>query len=547
MKTAVIYARYSSDMQSATSIEDQVRLCRQRLNQLDLVEVACYYDEATSGSIPVHLRTGGSLLLNAVEQHKFDILCIEGLDRLSRNLFEQEKVIRQMELMGIRIIGVSDGYDSNMSSNKLLRSVRGAVNELFIDDLRLKTHRGLTGQVLRGFIAAGKSYGYDIQKVEGGSIYIINPEQADWVKYIFREYAEGASVRKIVHAMNQLGIPSPRNTSWAVSAIYGSPLKGSGILNNHIYIGQLIWNRSKWITDGQTGKRYRLERPKTEWIITDIPELRIIEQDIWDQVRKRIDSGRGIDGKKKIIMRNRTLLGGLLKCPHCKGPLIAVNNTKYGCLNEKDRGKTVCQGFYIDRHLIESRVVDTIRTEFLSAEAASRFEKYFKEAIDRLQHQDKYSVLNIKMKLEEIEQQIDKLVNALATLSNTGSESIVEKLKKLEEDKQALIKQQKLKANAQMPDVSAIYNEVLDNLLDKIKSRTDKVRPAIEDYLGAIPLTIENNSIYAYIRTSASKLLLKQEYLTVVAGARKHLHIFEMVDAITEPKKIWITNYIEKK
>lgn len=101
---------------------------------------------------------------------------------------------------------------------------------------------------------------------------------------------------------------------------------------------------------------------------------------------------------------------------------------------------------------------------------------------------------------------------------------IISKLSELEKEKAHLEKTKMFqnKMNAQLPDITTIYSSVLDNLTEKIKSRTDKIRPAFDEYLGAVPLTIENNSVYAHIRTSASKLLTKQQYLAVVARARNH-------------------------
>ena len=100
---------------------------------------------------------------------RFTTLIIEGLDRLSRDQVEQERIVRRLEYRGVRIVGVSDGYDSNAgSSRKLVRGMRGLVNEIYLDDLRAKTHRGLAGQIERGFHAGGLSFGYRSLQVEGG-------------------------------------------------------------------------------------------------------------------------------------------------------------------------------------------------------------------------------------------------------------------------------------------------------------------------------------------------------------------------------------------
>jgi len=72
-------------------------------------------------------------------------------------------------------------------------------------------------------------------------------------RWIFARYAEGWSVQRIAHELNARKVPSPRASTWVVSAIYGSPNKGSGILNNCLYQGLYIWNRSQWVKDPDTG------------------------------------------------------------------------------------------------------------------------------------------------------------------------------------------------------------------------------------------------------------------------------------------------------
>ncbi len=78
-----LYARYSSDSQNEASIEDQLRLCRQRIAaegwQLDQV----YRDAAISGASS--FRPGYQAMLVAAKEGGFDVVLAEALDRLSRD------------------------------------------------------------------------------------------------------------------------------------------------------------------------------------------------------------------------------------------------------------------------------------------------------------------------------------------------------------------------------------------------------------------------------------------------------------------------------
>ncbi len=72
MTRAAIYARYSSDMQSASSIEDQVRQCRRRIDDEGWVLVEVYSDHALSGS--THHRPGYQRLLDDAHEARFDVV-----------------------------------------------------------------------------------------------------------------------------------------------------------------------------------------------------------------------------------------------------------------------------------------------------------------------------------------------------------------------------------------------------------------------------------------------------------------------------------------
>ena len=109
---AAIYARFSTDLQSVASIDDQTRVCRERANTLGLTVVVVHSDCAVSGATPVARRPGANACVADALAGRFDVLLVESLDRLSRNLVEQETVIRRLEHRGIRIVGASDGYDT---------------------------------------------------------------------------------------------------------------------------------------------------------------------------------------------------------------------------------------------------------------------------------------------------------------------------------------------------------------------------------------------------------------------------------------------------
>jgi site-specific DNA recombinase len=290
MKTA-IYTRFSSSQQREASTEDQARNCRRRIEAEGWQMAEHYQDEAISGSVTD--RAGYQRLLKAAANREFSVLIVDDLSRLSRDQVESERTIRRPEFGGIRLVGVSDGYDNQIKSRKVQRGVRGLMNEIYLDDLREKTHRGLTGQAIKKFWAGGKPYGYRLVQlkdatrldVHGNAMVIgtkleIDTEQAAIVRKIFEHFANDWSPRKIADALNQAGTPSP-GSFWRNRVVRrATGLMGSGVralLRNPLYAGRLVWNRTAWLKDPDSGRRTTTARPAAEHVSHDMPELAIID------------------------------------------------------------------------------------------------------------------------------------------------------------------------------------------------------------------------------------------------------------------------------
>lgn len=523
---AYIYARYSTDRQRETSIEDQLRVCRARIEASGWELQGMQRDEEVSGSTPVGRRPGGAQLLADAMAGRFDVLVLEGLDRLSRDLVEQETVVRRLEHRGIRIIGVADGYDSESAGRKLHRGMRGLINEIYLDDLRHKTHRGQAGQVARGYSAGGGAYGYRSVHDGRGWRLEIDEDQAQWVRWIFREYVAGRSPRGCAHELNRLGVPAPRGGTWVVSAIYGSRVKGCGILNNPLYRGDYIWNRSQWVKDPDTGRRKRIERPEHEWIREHRPELRIVPEELWQAAHERYNraSHRGGSCGKGGVPR--TLLGGLMTCGYCGGLVVAVSGRHYGCSARQDRGASVCRGVLVRRDEAELRLLGCLRDELLAPEAIAQVEREVARILDEQSNQQAQANRVAKARLAELDGEIGRLVDAIARVGI--SPSLQERLRAAEAERIQL--RQQLGAQSTAPrgqsvlkpgEVARRYREMVMNLQEALREDIPRAREALQRVLGPVVLVEEGENLYAQMETNPQLLLAAGGLsMGLVAGAR---------------------------
>jgi DNA invertase Pin-like site-specific DNA recombinase len=180
--------------------------------------------------------------------HKFDIVYAEALDRISRDQEDVAGVFKRLRFADVRIISLTEGEISELHVG-----LKGTMNALFLTDLANKTRRGLRGRVEAGRSGGGVTYGYDVLRTQRADGTVdagdrrINGAEAGIVRGIFREYAAGRSPRAIAVGLNRDGVAGPRGRGWGASTINGDHSRGTGVLNNQIYVGKLVWNKLRYM------------------------------------------------------------------------------------------------------------------------------------------------------------------------------------------------------------------------------------------------------------------------------------------------------------
>ena len=153
---AVIYARFSSDLQDNRSITDQVSMARKYAEMRGLTLASVYEDAAISGASLINRPGLQRLLVDAAAQ-KFNVLVTESLDRLSRSQADIAALYERLCFLGVRIETLADGHVSEIHVG-----LKGTMSALFLKDLAQKPRRGQMGRVKAGRIPGGRSYGYDV-------------------------------------------------------------------------------------------------------------------------------------------------------------------------------------------------------------------------------------------------------------------------------------------------------------------------------------------------------------------------------------------------
>ncbi len=436
-----IYARYSSELQNAASIEDQIRICRERAVREGWQIIGIYEDAGVSGSNMI-LRPGVQRLLQDGRDGRFDIVLSEALDRLSRNQADIAGIYQNLSFARVAIVTLSEG-----EINEMHIGLKGTMNALFLKDLAAKTHRGLRGRIEKGKSGGGNAYGYTVLRslTETGELKRgdreINVVESEIVVRIFQSYVAGVSSSGIADALNREGILGPRGGAWDKSAIHGNPKRGTGLLNNEIYIGKLIWNRQRFVKDPQTGKRQARPNPAAEWITTDVPDLRIIDQDLWDRAKAR-QEGRKIEHTEAEAWERRKprfLLTGLVKCGICGGGFSTVGKDRFGCSNSRNKGTSICTNRTgITRQELEGRILSILSERLMDPELVSAFAAEYIAERNRLAATKTDTTAAMRKDLAKVIKDQDMLVNAI--LAGTPAERIKDRMAQLEQRQKQLEK-----------------------------------------------------------------------------------------------------------
>jgi site-specific DNA recombinase len=443
---------------------------------------ASYRDAAISGSSTI-LRPGIQQLVRDAQRGMFTTIVAEALDRISRDQADVATLYKHLKFAGVSIVTLAEGEISELHVG-----LKGTMNALFLKDLAMKTHRGLRGRVEKGKAGGGLCYGYRVvRKVDTNGEPLrgdrdIVPKEAAIIRRIFREFASGKSPKAIAVDLNKEGIPGPLGRQWGDTSIRGHVTRGTGIINNELYTGVLVWNRQRFVKDPSTGKRVSRPNPEGKWIRAEVPHLKIIDDDLWTAVRarqKQISAIFGpnpantLEGRMKrlhLTTRPTSLLSGLLVCGCCDGKFGIIVPGRYACLNHHRRG-TCDNNRSITRDRIEARVLTGLKERLVSAEAVAEAIRAYAEEMNRLNHKRRAKAATDEKALIRIEKAIAGIIAAIE--DGMYQPSMKARMDDLE--------RQKVEINARLSQAPTNVPDLHPNIANLYRLRVERLTEALND------------------------------------------------------------------
>lgn len=473
---AACLGRYSSDLQNPKSALDQLREAEDYCLRQGWVVVMREKDEAKTGRTTVG-RTGFYNVIAAAEAGEIDVIVIEEISRMARDATDMMIAARKLNEAGVVLCTTGKGPISGL---ELVLRAQIAQEESEATGFRVK--RGQRAAARDGKVVGGVAYGYQLLPVpdENGSKRAIDDHEADIIRSIYKDILAGVSSHAICSDLNGRGVKPPSGKLWRPKAITGNPGLMNGIGRNPLYIGRLVYGKTNTRLTASTGKTTVTPGSVIDHVTTEVPHLRILDDDLWLAVQDVLDerSTRLIDENGKPVPNRAKsppyLLSGLLRCGEC-GHSYSMVSRHLGC--EGRRQNAGCTNRRrVSREDLQDAVLTGLKERLLQPHLLDLYLDEYRHEIDAALSEQVDRSQSVEARLKAVDAEIANLLKVAKAGSGAGGDFAAHHLHK---ELQALGAQRKqLEREARTPVPSPLSLET-DAVIERLHALLDDLNVAL--------------------------------------------------------------------
>lgn len=464
------YCRVSTEKEEQlSSLENQKEFFEQYAKKNGDTLVRIYADEGISGK-SLKKRDEFMRMLTDSQKDMFDCVTVKDISRFSRNTEDFLYGIRTLKSNGVDVRFLSNNQ-TVMGESEFVLTVFAALAQEESSNLSKRVIFGKQQNAKKGRVP-NIIYGYD--KIDTFTLNV-NSKESAVVRLIYKWYIEGDGTRRIAIRLNEMGFATKKNAKWISKTV-------RRILENPIYAGRLVNNKSV-TKDFISGTRQIL--PESDWYVHERPELRIISDEDFGIVQKKLADRRMRYKSDNPGNRysNRHIFSNLIKCGECGKSYIAKvyewKNTyvRYRCAMHNNCGNSICtNNVTVD----ENELLKEVKRYLLSVIEDKKF------FADKLMKQYKNS--DVDVNIVELNKAKDKLekrkikfkemyVEGLIGMDELKSEyaSVSEGIKNIDKELKVFFRARERTSNI---DVSTIN---IEDLVMRKEFLNDDMRALIEN------------------------------------------------------------------
>ncbi|WP_108672469.1 recombinase family protein [Peribacillus acanthi] len=439
-RRVAIYARVSTVEQAdeGYSIDEQVRILREWCDRYGYEVYKEYVDRGISGK-NIDGRPALKQLISDSNNKKFDIVIVWKINRLSRDILDTLRVVKNFKQNGITFKSYSENFETETHQGEMFFQMMAVLAEFERKQISENVKLGMIARAREGSWNGGQVLGYDTVEISNenkkrkSTKLVINEKEAQTVRRIFQLYLDGNGYKSIANTVNHEGHRSKKNNHFSINAI-------RTILTNPIYAGYIRYNvRRDW-----SEKRRNNINPSP--VIERGNHTPILSEDTWNKAKAILEKRTG---KPNRVHSGEYPLTGLLKCPVCGAGMVLGRTTNknkdgtkkvleyYVCGTWKNKGTAACNSNSIRVDYADKYVLDKI-SHFANTD------ELIKDVVDRINNGDKDQMAPVQKEyqiiiksLEGINSKKDKVLELFEDGVLSKSE-LVDRLAKINDEKQVL-------------------------------------------------------------------------------------------------------------
>ncbi|MBF0778699.1 recombinase family protein [Streptococcus cuniculi] len=363
MKVAA-YCRVSTDQdEQLSSYENQVNYYRDYISKHEDYELVDIYADEGISATNTKKRGAFNRLIQDCRAGKVDRILVKSISRFARNTLDCIKYVRELKELGIGVTFEKENIDSLDSKGEVLLTILSSLAQDESRSISENATWGIRKKFERGEVRVNttKFMGYD--KDENGKL-IVNPQQAETVKFIYEKFLEGYSPESIAKYLNDNEIPGwTGKANWYPSAI-------QKMLQNEKYKGDALLQKT-FTVDFLTKKRVQNDGQVNQYYVENSHDA-IIDSELWETVQLEIARRKSYRKEHRLkfyIMQGEdNPFVTKVFCEECGSAFGRKNWTTsrgkrkvWQCNNRyKVKGQIGCQNNHIDEGMLEKAFMKAV-------------------------------------------------------------------------------------------------------------------------------------------------------------------------------------------
>ena len=394
------YCRVSTDKtDQLNSLEAQKQFFTEYTERTGDNLIRLYADEGISGT-KIKNRKEFLRMMSDAEHGLFEMVVVKDISRFARNTVDLLQNVRKLKTLGIETQFLTANMTS-MGNSEFVLTIFGALaqEESANTSKRVKFGKKLNAEKGR---VPNIVYGYD--KTIGDYYNLeINQREAGAIRQIYQWYLhDGYGAAKIASLLNEKGYKTKRGCNFSQNAV-------CRILTNELYTGKII-NGKQEVEDFLTGKRK--EKDESEWLVTERPDLKIIEPEDFDKAQQILHGRHAAFNMNRERQSNKYLFSTIIRCKECgwsfRRSVRSYKNTyvRWVCSGHNGKGANNCpNAVTVD----EDELADVLQEYF--NRVLSRKKKVVQYVVNEFQRVYKAKDENLEYE-KELKSQLNKLTKA---------------------------------------------------------------------------------------------------------------------------------------